>query len=165
MELARLRAELEATRARLRAAELDALKLTSPLPAAALPARLVAVNAGVASVRVEGSVPFGLGRGELGPLGERALARLLPSLEAAIAEGPAEPWSIEVEGRTDARPIGRAAFDSNETLAAARAAAVAERLIAAGLPRDRLRLLSRPGDRSAGSADDARAVIVRLVGG
>ncbi|MCL6608642.1 MAG: OmpA family protein, partial [Geminicoccaceae bacterium] len=165
-ERSRLEAELAETRAalgdavdRLRRLELDALKLESrPTgPLAATPRE----DGAVGRILLEGVVPFGLGRADLGPLGERALARLLSELRAALESRADAAWWIEVEGRTDARPVARANFESNESLAAARATAVADRLVAQGVPRERLRLLSRPGDRPGGG--DERAVVIRLV--
>ncbi|MEJ5232570.1 MAG: OmpA family protein, partial [Geminicoccaceae bacterium] len=160
-ELAQARTALAEAVDRMRELELEALKLETKSAEPFSVAVPGDVFESVGRILLEGVVPFALGRADLGPMGERTLSRFLDELRAAIAERSDTDWRIEVEGRTDARPITRAAFESNEALAAARAKAVADRLVAEGLPRERLRLLSRPGDRPGGG--DERVVVIRLV--
>jgi chemotaxis protein MotB len=66
----------------------------------------------------------------------RVLARLLTETTARIP--PDVPWLIRVDGHADRSPLQRGRFANNRELSAARAMAVAELLIANGLPPDRV---------------------------
>ncbi|MDW8342699.1 MAG: hypothetical protein RMK73_14545, partial [Geminicoccaceae bacterium] len=160
VELASARRQLEETSTRLNAF-LDGLKLESGNEDRD---RIAQRKEGIETVLIEGLVPFAVGRAELGSNGERALARLLASLRARIETLDPEGWILEVEGRADSRPVVRAGFPSNEALAAARASAVVERLVAAGLSRERLRLLVRVSDRPPATGGEGREVAIRLIG-
>ena len=63
---------------------------------------------------------------------------LLGQVGAIIAEEAKHP--VEVEGHTDDRPIATAQYPSNWQLSGARAGAVVQRLVAAGVAGDRLSL-------------------------
>jgi chemotaxis protein MotB len=65
-----------------------------------------------------------------------SLANALRELDAQIP--PDIPWTLRVDGHTDARPINTPQFPSNWALSAGRAIAVVQYLITRGIPPQRL---------------------------
>ena len=88
----------------------------------------------------QSEVLFPVGSAELSPGGQqqlRELARLLVELTRQIP--PDINWMLRVDGHADRTPLGgRGRFASNWELSAARALAVAQLLIAEGLPANRV---------------------------
>ncbi len=82
---------------------------------------------------------FPSGSAELQPAGKDKLQELSGVLINLSQRIPSDiPWILEVQGHTDKRPIVTAQFRSNWELSTARAVAVAQFLIAQGLPPDRI---------------------------
>ncbi|MEO1018172.1 MAG: OmpA family protein, partial [Pseudomonadota bacterium] len=82
---------------------------------------------------------FGSGQGMLSGPGRSALAPIAARLVEATQKLPADmPWAIHVEGHTDATPASGGRYGSNLALSAARAASVAQALVEAGIPADRI---------------------------
>ncbi|MEK0082537.1 OmpA family protein [Benzoatithermus flavus] len=82
---------------------------------------------------------FAPGRAQLSPHGRAELEKVAQRLREAIAKLPAgTAWTLHVEGHTDDTPVRFSRFGSNQALSEARAEAVANHLIGAGLPSDRL---------------------------
>lgn len=105
---------------------------------------------------------FASGSAQVRPSAEPVLA----AVAAALRE---KPNAIRVEGHTDDVPISTAEFPSNWELSAARATAVARRLIAAGVPATRVEAAAyadtrpRADNRTPeGRAANRRAEIVVL---
>jgi chemotaxis protein MotB len=87
----------------------------------------------------QGEVLFAAGSAELSEAGlrqVRALATVLAEVTPLIP--PDVAWVLRVDGHADRTPIRSARFASNWELAAARAIAVAQMLIAEGLPPNRV---------------------------
>ncbi|MDW8314081.1 MAG: peptidoglycan-binding protein [Rhodovarius sp.] len=88
---------------------------------------------------LQSEVLFPPGSAEPTPAGERQLrelARVLLDIAARIP--PDVPWVLRIDGHADRTPIRTPRFASNWELSAARAIAVAQRLIEAGLPPERI---------------------------
>ena len=82
---------------------------------------------------------FESGSADLGLTGQAELRQLAATLLEIAEDIPPElNWVLRVDGHTDRRPIFNNQFQSNWQLSAARAIAVVEFLIAAGLPPQRL---------------------------
>ena len=109
-------------------------------------ARLSQVLAQRPEVRIEGDrfifgseLLFESGSADLGEVGQAELRQFAQTLLQIAADIPPElNWVLRVDGHTDRRPIYNNTFKSNWQLSAARAIAVVEFLIAAGLPPERL---------------------------
>jgi chemotaxis protein MotB len=87
----------------------------------------------------QSEVIFESGSAEIEPRGRDELAKIATALKEIIDEIPADlPWVLQVDGHTDRLPISTARFPSNWELSSARAIAVAEYLIAQGIPPDRV---------------------------
>jgi chemotaxis protein MotB len=87
----------------------------------------------------QSEVLFGSGSAEIEPGGREQLAKLATALKEIIGRIPPElPWVLQVDGHTDRVPIRTARFPSNWELSSARAIAVAQYLIAQGIPPDRV---------------------------
>lgn len=87
----------------------------------------------------QSEVLFPAGSAELTPAGQaqlRTLSRLMNEIAASIP--PGVNWMLRVDGHADRTPIRSARFATNWELSAARAIAVVNLLIEAGLPPDRL---------------------------
>lgn len=89
---------------------------------------------------INASVLFASGQAELSESGARLIRRLKPLLVAA-------PLRLDIEGHTDDIPIHTQRFPSNWALSGARAAAVADVLIAAGMPETQLRTIGLAATR------------------
>lgn len=98
------------------------------------------------------SVLYAPGSAELSPQGRGFLMAIAPALAAG-------GMHISVEGHTDEVPIQNHRFPSNWELSTARATIVVRQLMAAGIPKSRLRAIgyadTRP--RSAASGAEGRA--------
>jgi chemotaxis protein MotB len=87
----------------------------------------------------QGEVLFAPGSAELSDAGLRQLRELAGVLSEVTPLIPADvAWVMRVDGHADRTPIRSARFASNWELAAARAIAVAQILIAEGLPANRV---------------------------
>ncbi|HEX6012667.1 MAG TPA: peptidoglycan -binding protein [Geminicoccaceae bacterium] len=87
----------------------------------------------------QSEVLFESGSAEIEPRGRDELAKIAAALKEIIDDIPADlPWVLQVDGHTDRLPISTARFPSNWELSSARAIAVAEYLIAQGIPPDRV---------------------------
>jgi len=87
----------------------------------------------------QGEVLFAPGSAELSDAGLRQLRDLAAVLSEVTPLIPADvAWVLRVDGHADRTPIRSARFASNWELAAARAIAVAQILIAEGLPANRV---------------------------
>jgi chemotaxis protein MotB len=87
----------------------------------------------------QSEVLFESGSAEIEPGGRDELAQLADVLKELIDDIPADlPWVLQVDGHTDRVPISTARFPSNWELSSARAIAVAEQLIAQGIPPERV---------------------------
>ncbi|HEV7456091.1 MAG TPA: peptidoglycan -binding protein [Roseococcus sp.] len=87
----------------------------------------------------QSEVLFPTGSAELSPAGQaqlRALSRLLNEIAASIP--PGVDWLLRVDGHADRNPIRSPRFATNWELSAARAIAVVNLLIEAGLPPSRV---------------------------
>lgn len=104
-------------------------------------------------VHLRDQVLFQSGRADIGSRGDALLRRLAPMLQYLAIP-------VTVEGHTDDVPIRSGMFPSNWELSAARAAAVVRRLIAEGLPADRLSAVgyadTRPQDSNLTADGRAR---------
>ena len=108
--------------------------------------RLREILAGRSDVSIQGDrfviqsgVLFDSGSAVLGPEGRQQLADLAALLIEITTEIPTDlNWILRIDGHTDKRPIRTAAFRSNWELSAARAITVAQHLIDAGVPPERL---------------------------
>ena len=87
----------------------------------------------------QSEVLFGSGSDVIAPGGRDELAKLADALKEIIGRIPAElPWVLQVDGHTDRVPISTPRFPSNWELSTARAIAVAQFLVAQGIPPDRV---------------------------
>lgn len=108
--------------------------------------RLGEILAGRSDVSIEGDrfviqsgVLFETGAATLGEEGGRQIADLAGLLLEISSEIPTEVnWILRIDGHTDKRPINTFEFKSNWQLSAARAITVAQGLIDAGLPPERV---------------------------
>ena len=108
--------------------------------------RLGEILAGRSDVSIEGDrfviqsgVLFETGAATLGEEGGRQIADLAGLLLEISSEIPPEVnWILRIDGHTDKRPINTFEFKSNWQLSAARAITVAQGLIDAGLPPERV---------------------------
>jgi chemotaxis protein MotB len=158
-QLSRLVAALEVSEARVREGELRLTNLQARLDAALLArveelqqtrsefyARLRAVLGDRPELRVVGDrfvfqseLLFPAASAELSAAGQaqiRQIARLLNEIAPRIP--PGTPWILRVDGHADRNPIRGGRFADNWQLSAARALAVAQLLIEAGLPANRV---------------------------
>ena len=87
----------------------------------------------------QSEVLFGSGSDVIAPGGRDELAKLADALKEIIGRIPAGlPWVLQVDGHTDRVPISTPRFPSNWELSTARAIAVAQFLVAQGIPPDRV---------------------------
>ena len=87
----------------------------------------------------QSEVLFGSGSDVIAPGGRDELAKLADALKEIIGRIPAGlPWVLQVDGHTDRVPINTPRFPSNWELSTARAIAVAQFLVAQGIPPDRV---------------------------
>jgi chemotaxis protein MotB len=87
----------------------------------------------------QSEVLFGSGEGDLAKGGEAQIDQLATALKDIAAKIPKDlDWILRVDGHTDERPISNARFASNWELSSSRAISVVKRLIALGLPPDRV---------------------------
>ena len=87
----------------------------------------------------QSEVLFPSGSDVIEPRGRDELAKLAAALKEIIGRIPAElPWVLQVDGHTDRIPIRTPRFPSNWELSTARAIAVAQFLVAQGIPPDRV---------------------------
>jgi chemotaxis protein MotB len=108
--------------------------------------RLREVLAGRSDVSIQGDrfviqsgVLFDTASAEFGPAGRQQVADLAALLLEITTEIPPDlNWILRIDGHTDKRPISTAEFRSNWELSAARAITVAQHLIDAGVPPERL---------------------------
>ena len=112
----------------------------------------------------QGEVLFAPANAELSEAGLRQVRALASVLVEVTSLIPADvTWVLRVDGHADRNPIRSARFASNWELAAARAIAVAQMLIAEGLPANRVAATSfgdaqpiDPGDSSQALARNRR---------
>ncbi|MCX8132969.1 MAG: peptidoglycan-binding protein [Roseococcus sp.] len=158
-QLARLIAALDLSEARVRTGEARLADLQARLDAALLArveelqqtrsefyARLRAALGDRPELRVVGDrfvfqaeLLFPPASAELSPAGQaqlRQIARLLGEIAPRIP--PGTPWILRVDGHADRTPIRGGRFADNWQLSAARALAVVQLLIEAGVPANRL---------------------------
>lgn len=87
----------------------------------------------------QSEVLFESASAELGPEGQRAIARFAETLKDVMADMPEDlDWILRVDGHTDRRPIQTGRFPSNWELSTARATEVVKFLIDQGIPPHRL---------------------------
>ena len=87
----------------------------------------------------QSEVLFGSGSDVIAPGGRDELAKLADALKEIIGRIPTGlPWVLQVDGHTDRVPISTPRFPSNWELSTARAIAVAQFLVAQGIPPDRV---------------------------
>ena len=87
----------------------------------------------------QSEVLFGSGSDVIAPGGRDELAKLADALKEIIGRIPTDlPWVLQVDGHTDRVPISTPRFPSNWELSTARAIAVAQFLVAQGIPPDRV---------------------------
>ena len=87
----------------------------------------------------QSEVLFGSGSDVIAPGGRDELAKLADALKEIIGRIPTGlPWVLQVDGHTDRVPINTPRFPSNWELSTARAIAVAQFLVAQGIPPDRV---------------------------
>lgn len=124
----------------------------------------VSVRAGEGGVivQVQGEVLFDSGKAELSAVGRQTLERLAPAILR-------ENRSIRVEGHTDSDPIVHSKWKTNLRLSSERAMSVAQYLIGAGFPADRVGISGygehRPieeGDSEVAKAANRRVEILLL---
>jgi len=139
-----------------RAAELEALARSNDLAQAMTVER----TGRSLVVEVRDGVLFASARADLTADGAAVIRRLA----SLLASMPAE---IEVEGHTDPVPIRTDRYPSNWELSAARAAAVARKLIDNGVPADRIKAVGRadtrpvaPNTTAEGRAANRRVVLL-----
>ncbi|WP_027284786.1 OmpA family protein [Rubritepida flocculans] len=158
-QLARLVAALDVSEARVRTGEARLADLQARLDAALLArveelqqtrsefyARLRGALGDRPELRVVGDrfvfqaeLLFPAASAELSPAGQaqlRQIARLLGEIAPRIP--PGTPWILRVDGHADRNPIRGGRFADNWQLSAARALAVVQLLIEAGVPANRL---------------------------
>lgn len=100
-------------------------------------------------LRVEDRLLFPTAQAELT---EAGLALVAGRLGEVVARHPGE---VAVQGHTDSRPIRTPRFPSNWALSSARAIAIVEALVAAGVDPGRLRAVGLAGTRPLASNDTA----------
>ena len=84
-------------------------------------------------------VAFASGAAGLTPQAHAKALEYGRAIAAALATLPADsPWLLRVDGHTDRQPVGGHRFASNRELAAARALAVTDVLVEAGVPPERI---------------------------
>jgi chemotaxis protein MotB len=109
----------------------------------------------------QGEVLFAPGSAELSEAGIRQLRDIAGVLAEVTPLIPADvAWALRVDGHADRTPIRSARFASNWELAAARAIAVAQILIAEGLPANRVAATSF-GDAQPIDAGDSPQALAR----
>ncbi len=109
----------------------------------------------------QGEVLFAPASAELSEAGQRQVRALATVLSEVIALIPADiAWVLRVDGHADRTPIRSARFASNWELAAGRAIAVAQMLIAEGLPANRVAATSF-GDTQPLEAGDTPQSLAR----
>jgi chemotaxis protein MotB len=106
----------------------------------------------------QGEVLFAPGSAELSEAGLRQLRAIAGVLAEVTPLIPADvAWVLRVDGHADRNPIRSARFASNWELAAARAIAVAQILIAEGLPANRVAATSFGDAQPIDSGDSPQA--------
>lgn len=107
-------------------------------------------------VILQGEVLFDSGSDALRPTGRAALERMAAPLAALLEAEPGQ--MVLVGGHTDDRPIRNERFASNRALSMARALAVVEVLVGAGLPAARVvpAGFAEHHPRAAGAEETAR---------
>ncbi|MCA3324989.1 MAG: peptidoglycan -binding protein [Roseomonas sp.] len=107
----------------------------------------------------QGEVLFAPASAELSEAGLRQVRALATVLAEVTPLIPADvAWVLRVDGHADRNPIRSARFASNWELAAARAIAVAQRLIAEGLPPNRVAATSFGDAQPIDSGDSPQAL-------
>src|SRR5690606_27383924 len=87
----------------------------------------------------QSEVLFDAGQAEISPEGQTQIIELAGAILELEQQIPADiPWVLRIDGHTDRRPIATPRFPSNWELSAARAIAVAQLLVAEGVPPNRL---------------------------
>ena len=115
----------------------------------------------------QSEVLFASGSAEIEPRGRDELEKLAAVLKEIIGRiPPTLPWVLQVDGHTDRIPISTPRFPSNWELSTARAIAVAQYLVAQGIPPDRVAARGfaeyqplDPGETSAAYARNRRIEI------
>ena len=109
----------------------------------------------------QGEVLFAPANAELSEAGQRQVRALASVLSEVIALIPPDiAWVLRIDGHADRTPIRSPRFASNWELAAARAIAVAQMLIAEGLPANRVAATSF-GDTQPLEAGDSPQSLAR----
>jgi len=109
----------------------------------------------------QGEVLFAPANAELSEAGQRQVRALAGVLSEVIALIPPDiAWVLRIDGHADRTPIRSPRFASNWELAAARAIAVAQMLIAEGLPANRVAATSF-GDTQPLEAGDSPQSLAR----
>src|SRR5690554_5403871 len=87
----------------------------------------------------QSEVLFDAGQADISAEGQNQINGLAAAILELEQEIPSDlPWVLRIDGHTDRRPIATARFPSNWELSAARAIAVAQLLVAEGVPPNRL---------------------------
>lgn len=97
---------------------------------------------------VEGEVLFASGQAAITAEGDRTLKQLVATLQS-------QGKRLRIEGHTDNDPIQRSGWKTNLRLSVERATAVAEFLIAAGMPEDRVAVAGYGEHRPRAGNDSA----------
>ena len=91
------------------------------------------------NVAYTAGLSFAPAEADLSPEGEAELSQIASELKRLTETLPDDlPWMLRVDGHTDDLPIRSGRFRSNWELSAARASTVAQFLVNAGIPADRL---------------------------
>ncbi len=106
----------------------------------------------------QSEVLFDTASAEIGPEGQRQIARLADSLKEVMARIPSEiDWVLRIDGHTDRRPIRTEQFPSNWELSTARALAIVRLLSREGIPPRRLVAAGFGEQRPLDTANTPRA--------
>ena len=96
------------------------------------------------ALRIPGAILFAPGQATLGPSAQGLIKQVAEQLRRS-------PGSIRVAGHTDADPIVRSKYKSNQELSEARAKAVRDALAAGGIERARLEVVGHGDDKPIAS--------------
>lgn len=111
-------------------------------------------------VGVAGDVLFSSGQATLRTQAKASLDQIVGVLRAQYGNN-----MIRVEGHTDADPIKKSGWKTNERLGAERAMAVETYLVSKGIDNDRIYSATFGASRPKGSKQDSRRVEIVILGG
>jgi len=107
----------------------------------------VELNSRGIKIQMPGNSLFDSGKAEIKADMKSTISAIALSIMQLLDESNYKEYMIEVEGHTDDEPINSEEFNSNWDLSAIRASGIVEHLIAAGIKRDKLKVVALADSR------------------